>query len=335
MQVQKPSPEEQMMQWITSKWITKPICVAAEIGIADYLLAGPLSVDVLAGETETHAPTLYRLLRALAAVGIFTETQDRVFGLTPLAECLLTDRMRPLIRMFLSDWHDLAWGALDYTVRTGKPGFDYAFGQPAFEWMEKNPDARATLDQGQGCKATGLSQAVMEVQDFSGVESICDVGGGQGAFLVSLLKKHSHLKGIIADLPGAIAAAEKEILNADLKDRCQAIAYDFLEEAPPACDAYFLVNVLHDWEEDICRRILKSISSSMKADSRLWVVEFLLESGPGFSVAKLLDLEVLIMGGGHERSLSSYTALLNSVNLSVARVTPTSSGSALLECMVK
>jgi len=237
--------------------------------------------------------------------------------------------------MFLSDWHDRAWGALDYTVRTGKPGFEHAFGQPAFEWMETNPEARAALDQGQGCKATGFSQAVMEVHDFSGVESICDVGGGQGAFLISLLKKHPRLKGIVADLPGVVAAAEKAISNAELGNRCQAVAYDFLEGAPPVCDAYFLVNVLHDWDEDICRRILKSISSSMKTDSRLWVVEFLLESGPGFPVAKLLDLEVLVMGGGRERTLDGYTALLKSVDLSVASVTPTSSGPALLECMFK
>ena len=136
------SPEDQMMQWITSKWVTGPIYVAAELGIADHLAAGPLGVDVLAKKTETHAPTLYRLLRALAAVGVFTETEKCMFGLTPLAECLLADRMRPLIRMFLSDWHDRTWSALGYTVRTGKPGFDHAFGQPAFEWLEANPEAR-------------------------------------------------------------------------------------------------------------------------------------------------------------------------------------------------
>ena len=201
--------------------------------------------------------------------------------------------------------------------------------------METNPDTRATLDQGQGCKSMGLSQAVMEVHDFSGVKSICDVGGGQGTFLISLLKKYPRLKGIVADLPGAIAAAENAILKADLKNRCQAVAYDFLEEAPPVCDTYFLVNMLHDWDDDICRRMLKSISSSMNADSRLWVVEFLLESKPGFSVAKLLGLEVLVMRGGRKRSLDGYTALLNSVDLSVARVLPTRSGPALLECMLK
>lgn len=327
-----PAPENQMMQWITGNWITKPICVAAELGLADHLVTGPLDVDTLAVKTDTHAPTLYRLLRALSAVGVFTETEARTFGLTPLAECLLSDRMRPLIQLFLSDWHDQAWSALGHAVRSGEPGFEHAFGQPAFEWLEANPEARATLDRGQGMKATGFAQAVMAAHDFSGVDSLCDVGGGQGAFLLALLNKYPHMQGIVADLPGAVAAAQKKILEANLSSRCQALAYDFLEAAPPDCHAYFLVNVLHDWEDDICRRILKNITKSMRTDARLWVVEYLLEPGPGFSVAKLLDLEVLVMGGGRERSLDAYTALFKSAGLSVASVTPTKSGPALLEC---
>ncbi len=327
-----PTPEDQMMQWITSKWITRPIYVAVELGIADHLAAGPLSVDALAEKTKTHASTLYRLLRALAAVGVFTETEKRMFGLTPLAECLLADRMRPMIRMFLSDWHDKTWSTLDYTVRTGKPSFDHAFGQPAFEWLEANPEARAIMDQGQGLKAMGFSQAVMAAHDFSGVDSICDIGGGQGVFLISLLKVYPEIKGIVADLPGAVTASEKAISVADLSSRCKAIAYDFLKEPPPVCGAYFLVNVLHDWDDDILLQILKNISRSMSVESRLWVVEYPLEPGPGFSAAKLLDLEVLVMGGRRERSLDDYAALCKPVGLTVTSVTPTNTGPTLLEC---
>ena len=329
------APEDQMMQWITSKWITKPICVVTKLGIADLLRDGPVSVDALAEKTDTHAPTLYRLLRALAAVGIFVEIDNRSFGLTPLARCLLSDAMRPIARMFLSGWHDKAWNSLAYTVRTGKLGFEHAFGKPTFEWMEENPGDRAVLDQGQGLKAIGFAKAVIETFDFSGFNSICDIGGGQGAFLIQLLAHYSHIKGYVADLPGAVVSAEKAIAKADLSDRCQAIPYDFLKEAPPVCDAYFLVNVLHDWEDEICCRILKNISRSMNADSRLWVVEYPLEPEPGFSVAKLLDIEVLVMGGGRERSLDEYTILLGSVGLEVSRVIPTSRGPALMECILK
>lgn len=325
-------PEDQMMQWITSKWISKPIYVVAELGIADLLCDGPLSIDVLAEKSETHAPTLYRLLRALSSVGIFVETDEYVFGLTPLAQCLLSDAMRPMARMFLSDWHDKAWNNLTYCARTGKPGFDHAFGKQAFEWMEENPEARAILDLGQGMKAKGFAEGVIEAYDFSGISSICDVGGGQGIFLIHLLTHYPHIEGIVADLSGAVGSANNLITQANLNDRCEVIRYDFFKETPPVCDGYLLVNILHDWEDEDCRTILKHISTSMNADSRLWVVEYLMEPGPGFSVAKLLDLEVLVMGGGRERSFDEYKTLLDSVGLVVSKAIPTNRGPALMEC---
>lgn len=327
-------PEDQMMQWITSKWISKPIHVAAELGIADLLRDKPMSVEKLAQRTKTHAPTLYRLLRALSAVGIFAEIDDQVFDLSPLAQCLCSEAMRPLVMMFLSDWHDKAWSNLAYSVRTGKPAFDHAFGKGAFEWMEENPEARSILDRGQGLKAIGFAEAVIEAYDFSDISSICDVGGGQGTFLIQLLANYPHIMGIVADLQGAVVSAEKAIVKADLHDRCKAIPYDFFKDAPPVCDAYFLVNILHDWEEEICCRILKNISQAMNADSRLLIVEYLLEPGPGFSVAKLLDIEVLVMGGGRERTVDEYKALLDSVGIAVSKVVPTNRGPALLECTV-
>ncbi|MGD9010597.1 MAG: methyltransferase, partial [Desulfobacteraceae bacterium] len=329
-----PKPEDQMMQWITSKWITKPLHVATELGIADLLQEGPVSIDALAKKTDTHAPTLYRLLRALSAVGIFTETKEHTFGLTPLARCLLSDALRPVAQMFLSKWHDKAWDSLTYTVRTGEPGFDHAFGKPAFQWLEENTEERTVMDQAQGMKAIGFAKAVMEVYDFTPFPLICDVGGGQGAFLIQILSNYPDIEGVVADLPGAIPSAKKVIANTGHSARCKAVPHDFLQEAPPVCDGYFLVNVLHDWEDEMCCRILKNISHAMTADSKLWVVEYLLEAGPGFSVAKLLDIEVLVMGGGRERSTGEYTDLLNSAGLTVSKVLPTISGPALIECVL-
>jgi len=183
-------------------------------------------------------------------------------------------------------------------------------------------------------KAIGFAEAVIEVYDFSDINSICDVGGGQGAFLIQLLTNYPHIMGVVTDLPGAVVSAEKAIAKAGLNDRCKAIPCDFFKEAPPVCDAYFLVNVLHDWDDDACRRILKNISQTVNTDSRLLVVEFLLEPGHDFSVAKLLDIEVLVMGGGRERSVDEYKTLLGSAGLTVSRVIPTSRGPALLECTV-
>jgi hypothetical protein len=329
------SPEDRMMQWITSKWIAKPIYVISELGIADLLGDGPKSVEALAKETNTHAPTLFRILRALSSVGVFVETENQVFGLTPLAECLSSNALRPIARMFLSEWHDKAWNALSHTVRTGEPGFDYAFGKASFEWFEEHPVERSILDQGQGSKAMGFARAILETYDFSNFKSICDIGGGQGVFLIQLLTGYPHIRGYVADLPGAVVSAEKSIAKAKIGDRCKAIPYDFHEEIPPACDAYFLVNILHDWDDETCIRILKNIAKAMDADTRMWIIEYIIEPGPGFSVAKLLDIEVLVMGGGRERSIDEFNTLASTAGLKVSKIIPIKNGPAMLECLLK
>ncbi|MBT8351698.1 MAG: hypothetical protein KJO26_10765, partial [Deltaproteobacteria bacterium] len=235
----------------------------------------------------------------------------------------------------LSEWHDKAWNGLSHTVRTGEPGFDYTFGKPSFEWFEENPMERSILDQGQGSKAVGFAKAVIESYDFSDFKSICDIGGGQGAFLIQLLANYPDTMGYVADLPGVVVSAEKAITNAKLSDRCKAVLYDFHKEAPPICDVYFLVNVLHDWNDEICIRLLKNITDSMNTSSRLWIVEYLIEPGPGFSVAKLLNLEVLVMGGGRERSINEYKTLVRAAGLEVSRIIPMKNGPVMMECLMK
>ena len=147
-------------------------------------------------------------------MGIFVETEDRVFGLTPMAQCLLSNSMRPIARMFLSEWHDKAWNGLIHTVKTGEPGFDYIFGKSSFEWFEKNPEERSVLDQGQAAKAIGFSNAVIEAYDFSNFTTICDIGGGQGSFLLQLLAKYPEIVGCVADLPEAVVTAGLELSRA-------------------------------------------------------------------------------------------------------------------------
>jgi hypothetical protein len=173
----------------------------------------------------------------------------------------------------------------------------------------------------------------MGIYDFSDFKAICDIGGGQGAFLLQLLDGYPQIKGIIADMPGAVVSAEKAIAEAGLVDRCQAIYFDFFKDIPPVCDGYFLVNILHDWDDENCRRILNNVSDSMDAGSKLWLVEYLIETGPEFSVAKLLDIEVLVMGSGRERTAEEYKTLLGSAGLKVNSVIPTERGPALMECI--
>lgn len=328
-------PEDQMMQWITSKWISKPIHVAVELGIADLLRDRPMTLKALAHKTDTHAPTLYRLLRALSTVGIFIENDNQKFELTPLGQCLCSDAMAPLALMFLSDWHEKAWSNLTYSVKSGNPAFEHAFNKKAFDWMENEPEARAVFDHAQGIKALGLVKAVIKTYDFSDFNIVCDLGGGQGSFLKEILKAYPHLKGIVSDLPGVMPSAQKTIIESNLQDRFSAIPCDFFKDAPPAGDIYCLVNVLHDWEDDACSLILKNIVKVMTKDSRLLIVEYIVEPGPEFSMAKLLDLEVLVMGGGRERTLEEYKTLLSSINIEIAKILPAEGGVTVLECKIR
>jgi ubiquinone/menaquinone biosynthesis C-methylase UbiE len=325
------SPPDQMMQFITAKWISQPIQVAAQLGIADLLVDGPMSVEDLAGKTGTHAPTLYRLLRALAGRGIFEELEGRTFGLTPMAQCLQTGAMRALALTFLSDWHERAWGSLRHSVKTGEPAFDHAFGQPAFDWLEERPEESALFNQFQAEKTARFIPAVVEAYDFSGITKLADMGGGTGALMLEILRANPHLAGCVAELPQVARQAREAIQASGLADRCQAVECDFLQGAPEGFDAFIMCHTLHDWEDEACAKILVNFSRALPSGGKLLIVEHLIPEHSGFSVAKILDLEVLVMGGGKERTEAEYRALLQEASFQMNQVIETSAGIAIIE----
>ena len=184
-------PHEQLMQYIVGKWISKPIYVAAELGIADLLVEGPKSIEELAKESQSHAPFLYRMMRALASVGIFSETENQHFQLTPMAELLKTGVMRSIALMFNSDWSDKAWGYFLDSVRTGNTAFEKAHGLPVTEWLEKNNYAASVFNEANAIRAINSNQAIIDAYDFSGIGTLIDVGGGLGALMTGVLENHS------------------------------------------------------------------------------------------------------------------------------------------------
>jgi hypothetical protein len=226
------SPQDQMMQFITAKWISQPIKVAAQLGIADLLADGPMNVEDLAEKTGTHAPTLYRLLRALAGRGIFEEQEGEVFGLTPMAQCLQTGAMRGLALTFLSDWHEKAWASLAHSVKTGGPAFDHAFGQPAFEWLEEHPDESALFNQFQSEKTARFIPAVVGAYDFSGIKKLADIGGGTGALVLEILKANPDLKGCVAELPQVARQAGGPSRPADWPIAARRLHATFYKQRP-------------------------------------------------------------------------------------------------------
>jgi hypothetical protein len=324
-------PHAQLMQFILGKWISKPIYVAAELGIADLLAEEPKSIDDLAHATNTHAASLYRVLRALACVGIFTEVQERQFGLTPMAECLQTNALRSIARMFHADWHDRVWDHLLNSVRTGKTAFEEVHGMPAFDWFKTNAEATEIYQQANAVKVRNSHRTIIDNYDFSGIKKLTDVGGGLGALLALILESNSEMQGIVADLPEVIRETAKQDHIKKLQSRCKPVACDFFNQVPAGSDAYLLSHILHDWDDEHCRRILRNCHRAMASDTKLLVVEALIPAGNSFSIAKLMDLEVFVMGGGRERTQAEFQQLFQSSGFELSRIIPTRESISIIE----
>lgn len=333
MQNSAPDFQETMMRMITGQWIAKPIYVATELGIADLLADGSMSIDQIAEQCGAREDILRRLLRALACVGVFQETSPDRFGLTPLGECLRSTNMRAVARTLCSDWHDRAWCGLLDGVRTGRPPFDQAMGMPAFDWLAQNPDAAEAFHGANAWKARNSLAAVTTVFDFSPFRRIIDLGGGNGALLLEILERFPGLTGVVADLPAVSESAGREIAARGLEERCAFMPCDFFERVPAGGDLYLLSNVLHDWDDEAATRILANCRKAMGSGARLLVIEHLLPVGNEFSVALLLDLEVFVMGGGKERSEAQYRSLLEVAGFTLTRVKSLPGGASFIEAV--
>jgi len=329
------SPPEQLMKFIVSRWISKPIYVAAALGIADMLVNGPRSVDDLARESDTHAPYLYRTLRALASVRIFSENENRMFELTPMAELLRTGAMRSFALMFNSDWSDKAWAYFLDSVKTGETAFDKAHGMPVTDWLENNPEAAKVFNEANAIKSAVSHRAIVDAYDFSGIKTLTDVGGGVGLLMAEILTANPPMKGVILDVPSVIKDAGKTIQAHGIENRCQAIDCDFFNHIPSESDAYLLSNILHDWPDDKCRRILTNCHKAMKSDSKLLVMEMIVLPGNEPSVAKLLDLEMLVTTGGRERTEDEFKDLFESSGFNLTRVIPAEDNVCIIEAVKK
>ena len=324
-------PPAQLMKFIVGKWISKPIYIAAELGIADMLAEGSKSIEELAQASQSHAPSLYRMMRALASVGIFFETEDKRFELTPMAECLKKGAMRSVALMFNSDWSDKAWGYFMDSVKTGVTAFEKAHGMPISDWLEKNPLAADVFNEANAVKAANSHRAIVDAYDFSGIDTLTDVGGGLGALMAEILIANPLMKGVVADIPSVIQKARKIIQFRGLEDRCKAVECDFFKEIPAGSDGYLMSHILHNWPEEQCKIILRNCHKAMKFESKLLVVEMLIPPGNQPSIAKLLDLEMLVTTGGRERNEKEFKSLLESSGFKLSRTIATQESICVIE----
>lgn len=326
-------PEHQMMQFILAKWISKPIHAAATLGIADFLADKSRSIEELALLTETLPGPLYRMMRALAGVGIFTETEGGLFRNTPLSQCLTRGRLKAAALMFHSSWHDSMWDNLLYSLQTGNPAFDKVCGAPVFEWFQQNHREAEIFNEANAFKAAFSHAVIAQTYDFTGIRTITDVGGGLGSLMAAILKTHSHLEGVVADLPETAKQADATIKTNHLQARMQAVACNFFMDIPAGSDAYLLSHVLHDWPDAKCVTILKNCRQAMGNNGILLIVEAIVPEKNTFSIAKLLDLEVFLMGGGCERTAAEFENLLDQSGFRLTQVIDTDADISIIEAI--
>jgi cyclopropane fatty-acyl-phospholipid synthase-like methyltransferase len=328
-------PHSQMMQYILGKWVSRPISLVARLGIADLMASGTRSVEDLADATGTHAGSLYRVMRALAGMGIFHEEENRQFSMTPLGECLKSDGLRYQAMLFHSEWHDRAWSELEHAVRTDESAFERAFGKSAFEWLAEHPEEARIHGMAMASSLGPRTAAIIQSFDFGEYNVIVDVGSGHGSLLVAIARDYPKVSCIAADLPHVVREAEANFEAAGLSDRCRAECCDIMKCVPENGDLYILSNILHDWNDDRSRTILENCRKAMKDNSKILIVEFLVPPANEFSPAKLLDIEMMVMSdGGRERTEDEFHGLLVAAGLSLENLNTLATGEVLLEAVI-
>ena len=252
-------PHAQLVQMAMGHWVSRIVHVAAELGLADHLAAGPRSSDELAKPTGTQAAALYRLMRTLTNLGILTEGANRRFGLTPLGEALkkgAPGSARASILTIASDWWVRGFGELQYSVQTGKSGFEKSLGMPIFDWLAKHPDVASLFSETMIGFHGEEPAAIAAAYDFSGVGTLADVGGASGHLLATVLGRNPKLRGILFDLPHVVRDAPALLEKRGVANRVAIEAGSFFDRVPEGADAYLLSHIIHDWSEPQCLAIL-------------------------------------------------------------------------------
>ncbi len=306
-----------VLDLIFGRWRSQILYAGVTLGVFDALASGPRSAVRVASTIEVDAGLLYRLMRALGSLELLHEDHTKTFSLTPLGELLSRDHPHTLRGQALlqeGPEHYAAWKHLSALITAGQQnGFVQEFGQPIFAYAAEHPSYGAVFNEAMssfsGIESTLVLEA-LESYDFAGLSHLCDVGGGHGHTLCSLLVKYPHLQGTVLELPGVIA--QQELLWADkmgVGDRCTYVPGDMFREVPPA-EAYMMKRVLHDWNDAECRQILSTMHRAAPEQGRVWIMEHVIPGPDTPHFSKLVDIHMLILSTGRERTLEEYAGLL-------------------------
>ena len=329
-------PEAVLTQIAFGAMMTQALYVAAKLGIADLIAAKPQTISDLASATRTHERALYRVLRSLASIGVFTEVEPKVFGLTPLGEPLRSDApnsMRSGAIFMGEEWHWRVWGNMLYSVQTGKPAWGHVHGAEVFDYFADHPQEAEIFNRAMTDMSVGTAPAIVEAYDFSPVSTLVDIAGGHGFLLSQVLKANPGMKGVLFDVEPVIAGAGALLEREGVAERVEKVAGDFFAEVPRGADAYMMKHIIHDWDDERCLTILRNINAAMNAEGRVLIIEVVVPEGNEPHYSKLLDLEMLASPGGAERTAEEYRELLAAAGFRLTRIVPTKSPFSIIEAV--
>ena len=317
-------------------WQSKIVLVAAELDLAGRLAGGARSATEVAAELGLHSRSLYRIMRTLAGLGILTEVKNGTFALTPLGEALKADApgaARATILTLAGHLVSGAWDELKYSLETGKPGLERAFGMPLFDYLAAHPDEASLFSETMVGIHGSEPPAVAAAYDFDAFHGIVDVGGATGNMLVHILQRHKRPRGVLFDLAHVVTDAPRLIARHGLTDRIAIESGSFFDAVPSGHDAYLLSHIIHDWDEDQCQTILQNCRRAIDPEGRLLIIEMVLPEGDTPHFGKLTDIMMLVGPGGQERTAAEYAPLLSRADFSLARVVPTASNVSIVEAI--
>jgi hypothetical protein len=323
-----------LMQMATGYIVSQALYVAAKLKIADLLKDGPRTSAELAQAAGADERFLYRTLRALASFGVFAETEQGSFTLTPTAELLRTDvqgSMHAMVVWMNEPFHWRVFEEMLGAVKTGKLAFEQVFGMEPFPYFVQNPEVARIFDNAMTSFSLISAPAVTAAYDFSSIKKLVDVAGGHGLLISSILKANPHLQGVLFDMPTVIEGAGRLIEEAGVTVRCEKVAGDFFEAVPAGGDAYIMKHIIHDWDDERSLVILRNCHRAMTENGKLLLVEVVIPPGNEPSFGKIMDIEMMLLPGGTERTEAEYRELFAAAGFQLTRVIPTASPASIIE----
>lgn len=322
---------------ITSNWVSQALYVAAELDIPGLLANGAMKSSKLAAATGVHEPYLQRLLRGLVSIDILFEREDGTFELTELGSLLRSDHPSTIRSWALFSGRHLwnIWGHLLDSVKTGKSGQELIYGTTGFGHFEGDEELAEIFNRSMVEMTRIIADNVAKTYDFSGFKRVMDVGGGYGQLLSAILLANPGVSGVLFDLPRVFEGAKKNIADMGLADRCEVISGSFFEEVPSGCDLYLMKSILHDWPDDLCKKILTNCRSAMTGKNKLLIIDRFypdhIEVTREHQMIARSDLNMMLGPGGLERTESEWRDLFGSSGFQIDRVIPLEMAFRLIE----